>query len=88
MKFEYKSAEEIGKMSAEDQNKYLQDKTAHETAVRKDEIEKAVKPVKEDVASIKTSQEESAKDIEAIKEDLRSVSESVKGTEAEPEDLR
>lgn len=78
MKFEYKSAEEISKMSAEEQNKYLADKTTHEANVRKDEIEKAVKPVKEDVAAIKTSQEDSAKDVSAIKEELRSIGEQVK----------
>ena len=88
MKFTYKTAEEIGKMSAEEQNKYLAEKTAHETQVRKDEIEKAVKPVQDDVTAIKASQQAAGKDIEAIKEDLKSVSEAVKGTEAEPEDLR
>lgn len=88
MKFTYKTAEEIGKMSAEEQNKYLADKTAHETQVRKDEIEKAVKPVQDDLTAIKASQQTAGEDIEAIKEDLKSVSEAVKGTEAEPEDLR
>ena len=78
MNFKYKTAEEIGKMSVEEQNKYLADKTAHETNVRKEEIEKAVKPVKDDVATIKTSQEESAKDVSAIKEELRSIGEQVK----------
>ena len=78
MDFKYKTAEEIGKMSVEEQNKYLADKTAHETNVRKEEIEKAVKPVKDDVATIKTSQEESAKDVSAIKEELRSIGEQVK----------
>lgn len=78
MDFKYKTAEEIGKMSAEEQNKYLADKTAHEKEVRKEEIEKAVKPVKDDVATIKTSQEESAKDVSAIKEDLSSLNEKIK----------
>ena len=78
MDFKYKTAEEIGKMSVEEQNKYLADKTAHETNVRKEEIEKAVKPVKDDVATIKTSQEESAKDVSAIKEDLSSLNEKIK----------
>ena len=49
MNFKYKSAEEIGKMSAEEQNKYLTDKTAHENELRQKEIEKAVKPVQDDV---------------------------------------
>lgn len=78
MDFKYKTAEEIGKMSAEEQNKYLTDKNAHEKEVRKEEIEKAVKPVKDDVATIKTSQEESAKDVSAIKEDLSSLNEKIK----------
>jgi len=78
MDFNYKTAEEIGKMSAEEQNKYLTDKNAYEKEVRKEEIEKAVKPVKDDVATIKTSQEESAKDVSAIKEDLSSLNEKIK----------
>ena len=78
MKFEYKSAEEIGKMSAEDQNKYLQDKTTHETAVRKDEIEKAVKPVQDDVTAIKASQKTAGDDISAIKDEVKSIGEQIK----------
>lgn len=78
MKFEYKSAEEIGKMSAEDQNKYLQDKTAHETTVRKDEIEKAVKPVQDDVTAIKAAQKTAGDDISAIKEEVKSIGEQMK----------
>ena len=78
MNFKYKSAEEIGKMSAEEQNKYLTDKTAHETDVRKQEIADGIKPVQDDVTAIKTLQTESSKDIDAIKEDLRSVSEQIK----------
>ena len=78
MKFEYKTAEEIGNMSAAEQDRYLADNTAHEKEVRKEEIEKAVKPIKDDVASIKSSQEESAKDVSAIKEDLSSLNEKIK----------
>lgn len=78
MKFEYKTAEEIGKMSAEEQNKYLADKNTHETNVRKEEIEKAVKPVQDDVAKIKTSQDETAKDIESIKDEVKTISETIK----------
>ena len=78
MKFTYKTAEEIGKMSAEEQNKYLAEKTAHETAVRKDEIEKAVKPVQDDVTAIKASQQTSSEDIEAIKGTVKSIEETMK----------
>ena len=65
MKFTYKTAEEIAAMSAEEQNKYLQDKNAHEANVRKEEIEKALQPLKD------------AQD--TIKEDLSVVKESLKG---------
>lgn len=78
MKFEYKSAEEIGKMSAEDQNKYLAAKTAHETEVRKNEIEKAVKPVQDDVTDIKEAQTETKEDITAIKETVKAIEEAQK----------
>lgn len=65
MKFTYKTAEEIAAMSAEEQNKYLQDKNAHEANVRKEEIEKALQPLKD------------AQD--TIKEDLSVMKESLKG---------
>ena len=78
MKFTYKTAEEIGKMSADEQNKYLADKNTNETAVRKDEIEKAVKPVQDDVTAIKASQQTAGEDIEAIKETVKSIEESQK----------
>ena len=78
MKFTYKTAEEIGKMSADEQNNYLADKTAHEIEVRKEEIEKAVKPVQDDVTAIKTAQTKAGEDITAIKETVKSIEESQK----------
>lgn len=73
MKFEYKSAEEISKMSAEEQNKYLADKNAHEANVRKEEIEKAVKPVSEQVTNLDETLKE-------LSEGFRELSEAVKNT--------
>ena len=78
MKFTYKTAEEIGKMSADEQNKYLADKNTHELEVRKEEIEKAVKPVQDDVTAIKTAQTKAGEDIAAIKETVKSIEESQK----------
>ena len=78
MKFTYKTAEEIGKMSADEQNNYLADKTAHEIEVRKEEIEKAVKPVQADVTAIKTAQTKAGEDIATIKETVKSIEESQK----------
>ena len=78
MKFTYKTAEEIGKMSADEQNKYLADKNTHELEVRKEEIEKAVKPVQDDVTAIKTAQTKAGEDITAIKETVKSIEESQK----------
>ena len=78
MKFTYKTAEEIGKMSADEQNKYLADKTAHEIEVRKEEIEKAVKPIQADVTAIKAAQKTAGDDITAIKETVKSIEESQK----------
>jgi len=78
MKFTYKTAEEIGKMSADEQNKYLADKNTHELEVRKEEIEKAVKPVQADVTAIKTAQTKAGEDITAIKETVKSIEESQK----------
>lgn len=73
MKFEYKSAEEISKMSAEEQNKYLADKNTHEANVRKEEIEKAVKPVSEQVTNLDETLKE-------LSEGFRELSEAVKNT--------
>lgn len=73
MKFEYKSAEEISKMSAEEQNKYLADKTAHEKNVIKEEVEKAVKPVSEQVTNLDETLKE-------LSEGFRELSEAVKNT--------
>ena len=78
MKFTYKTAEEIGKMSADEQNNYLADKTAHEIEVRKEEIEKAVKPIQADVTAIKAAQKTAGDDITAIKETVKSIEESQK----------
>lgn len=78
MKFTYKTAEEIGKMSADEQNKYLADKNTHELEVRKEEIEKAVKPVQDDVTAIKTAQKTAGEDITAIKETVKSIEEAQK----------
>ena len=78
MKFNYKTAEEIGKMSADEQNNYLADKTAHEIEVRKEEIEKAVKPIQADVTAIKAAQKTAGDDITAIKETVKSIEESQK----------
>ena len=78
MKFTYKTAEEIGKMSADEQNNYLADKTAHEIEVQKENIDKAVKPLKDDVASIKDAQKTAGEDIAAIKETVKSIEESQK----------
>ena len=64
MKFTYKTAEEIAAMSAEEQNKYLQDKNAHEANVRKEEIEKALQPLKDAQVTIK-------EDLSVMKESLK-----------------
>lgn len=78
MKFTYKTAEEIGKMSADEQNNYLADKTAHEIEVQKENIDKAVKPLKDDVASIKDAQKTAGEGIATIKETVKSIEESQK----------
>ena len=83
MKFTYKTAEEIGAMSAEEQNKYLADKNTHEASVRKEEIEKAVKPIQEDVTEIKEAQKETSETIKELSESFRQLSETVKGTESD-----
>lgn len=78
MKFTYKTAEEIGKMSAEEQNKYLADKQTHETEVRKQEITDAIDPVQKDVTAIKKTQDETSKDVSSIKDEVKSIGEQVK----------
>ena len=52
MKFTHKTAEEIGKMSAEEQEKYLADKRAFEKQERENEIKSAVDPITESVKGI------------------------------------
>jgi len=68
MKFTYKTAQEIAEMSAEEQNKYLTDKNAHEAEQVKNQIDKAVKEATEKSdAKIK----ELSEDIESLEEKLR-----------------
>lgn len=89
MKFEYKSAEEIGKMSADEQNKYLAEKQTFEKKERELEIETATKTIKEDLAKALKTGEQTAKYVIDIAEDLNAINEKLKegGVENE-QDLR
>ena len=65
-KFEYKSQEELGAMSAEELKQYHAEMKAFELNQTKEEIAKAVSPLNED--------------LKVIKEDLKVVKEDVKGS--------
>lgn len=77
MKFEYKSAEEIGKMSADEQNKYLAEKQSFEKKERETEIETATKTIKEDLATVKEATDKTQKSIEDVAEDVESIMEKM-----------
>lgn len=90
MKFEKKSAAEIAAMSAEDQEKYITAKEAHDSEVRKKEIEEGTAEIKTDVTAIKEGQTKAGEQIKEIAEDLSAIQERLKsgsGVESE-EDLR
>ncbi len=71
MKFEKKTAAEIAAMSAEDQEKYIAAKEAHDTSVRKQEIEDALKPLKDEQKNL-------LKDIKDVAGTANSIEETMK----------
>ena len=75
MKFTYKTAEEIGAMSATEQEKYLAEKRTFEKEERKKEIEEATKEIKTDVSSMN---EKITKSVEGLAEEVNSLSEKLK----------
>lgn len=78
MKFEKKSLAEIAGMSAEDQEKYMAAKETHDTEVREKALIAALEPLGISVKTVEDAQKESAKDVTAIKEELKSIGEQVK----------
>ena len=75
MKFTYKTAEEIGAMSATEQEKYLAEKRTFEKEERKKEIEEATKELKTDVSSMN---KKITKSVEDLAEEVNSLSEKLK----------
>lgn len=71
MKFTYKTAEEIGKMSAEEQEKYLADKRAFEKNEREEEIKNATKGMIENQGKIEESVKDLAGEVGKIAEKMK-----------------
>jgi HK97 family phage major capsid protein len=71
MKFTYKTAEEIGKMSAEEQEKYLADKRAFEKQERENEIKEATKGIEETQSKLDESVKGLAQEIGVLNEKLK-----------------
>lgn len=66
--FEYKTLEELSKMTVEEQQKYMEDREKHEASLRKAEIDKAIEDAKKDNVSKEEIQKLIDKQSEIIKE--------------------
>lgn len=82
--FKYKTQAELEALSAEELAQYHTEMKAHEKQQQKEEIEKATKPVSDEVKALKDAQSKADATIKDLSDQLAAMSEAMKKVEGEP----